>query len=88
MELFRILTRKNNDSADQKFTVFAGSNQIYVESATLSNAQIMVYDVTGRLFARQTMNGTLHSVTVPAHGSYVVKVVEGVDTHTQKVIVQ
>lgn len=88
VERFRILTRKNNDSADQKFTVFAGSNQIYVESATLSNAQIMVYDVTGRLFARQNMNGTLHSVTVPAHGSYVVKVVEGVDTHTQKVIVQ
>ncbi len=87
VERFRILTRKNNDNAEQKFSVFNSSNHIYVESTSTSNAQIMVYDVAGRLFARQNMSGTLHSIPVPRHGTYVVKVIEGIDTHTQKVIV-
>ena len=88
---------KTTDYASRFKLVFAQGNAndnfAYFSNGTLvinneGNATMNVYDVTGRLVNTQRVNGSCQVSFYPAPGVYMIQLVNGDNTKTQKIVVK
>jgi PKD repeat protein len=86
---FGIMTGNDELIESDAINIYSFNKSVFVNYQLQSTADIMVYDITGRLIVSKTINKGLNEIEInTGKGYYFVKVISPTDIQTQKVLLK
>jgi hypothetical protein len=88
-KLHFIGTSAGIDNVEQKdFVIYSFKNEVFVMKTTSAQAQVMIYDLQGRMIKNAEMNNSLAKFSIDKAGIYLVKMVSAKETLTKQVYIE
>ena len=82
--VFAAQSSEASEGADPTFAFFSNGNWIILNEG---KATLQIIDINGRILSNETVNGSVSKAINAAHGVYMLRLINGDDVKTQKIVI-